>query len=69
MKKQLEIRIYPDGKIEGKTLGIKGKQCTEYIDVFEKMLRAKTTESAYTDEYYQTEETLLNEYNTINRNK
>lgn len=61
MKKQLEIRIYPDGKIESKTLGILGKKCTDYIAVLEDMTDARTTESSYTDDYYRTEEeTVIN---------
>ncbi len=55
MKKQMQIRIYSDGKIEAKTLGIKGKQCTDYIQILELLLKARTIESAYTEEYYQTE--------------
>lgn len=55
MKKQLQIRIYPDGKIEGKTLGIKGNKCTDYIVVLEKLLHARVIESAYTAEYQQSE--------------
>ena len=53
--KQLQIRIYPDGKIEGKTVGIKGKKCTDYIYILEQMLKSRTIESTYTDEYYQSE--------------
>ncbi len=56
MKQQIQIRIYPNGQIEAKTLGIKGKKCTDYINVLEEALQARTVESAYTDEYYQKEE-------------
>ena len=55
MKKQLQVRIYPDGKIDAKTLGIKGEKCTGYIKTFEDLLKARTVESSYTEEYYQTE--------------
>lgn len=55
LKRQLQIRIFPDGKIEGKTLGIQGKKCTDYISILEQMLKARAIESAYTDEYYQSE--------------
>jgi len=55
LKAQIQVRIYPDGKIETKTLGIKGKKCVDYIHAFEKMLHAKVIESNYTDEYYQVE--------------
>lgn len=56
MGKQIQLRIYPDGKIEAKTLGIKGKKCVDYIQVLEQMLKAKTVESAYTEEYNQVED-------------
>ena len=55
MKKQLQIRIHPDGKIDATTLGIKGEKCTDYLSVFEQLLKARTIESTYTDEYYQTD--------------
>lgn len=61
MKRQLQIRIFPDGKIEGKTLGIKGKKCTDYVAVLEKMLNSRVIESAYTEEYTQSESQELNE--------
>ena len=52
---QLQIRIYPDGRIEAQTSGIKGKKCQEYVKIFEELLEARTVDSSYTDEYYQTE--------------
>ena len=55
MKKQLQIRIYPNGKIDAETLGIKGKTCTDYMNVLEELLQARIVDSTYTEEYYQTE--------------
>lgn len=55
MRRQLQIKIYPDGKIEAKTLGIAGRECTGYISVLEALLHARTVESAYTQEYEQTQ--------------
>jgi hypothetical protein len=55
MKRQLQVRIYPDGKIDAKTLGIKGEKCTGYIKIFEEILKARAVESSYTEEYHQTE--------------
>jgi hypothetical protein len=52
------VRIYPDGKVEGKTLGVKGKECTAYIKAFEELLQARAVEGAYTNEYYQSEATV-----------
>jgi len=51
--RQLQIRIHPDGKIDAKTLGIKGKDCLTYIDALEKLLNAKVVSSEYTSEYYE----------------
>jgi len=59
MKKQLQIRINPDGMIEAKTLGIKGEKCTEYKEVLEHMLEARTVSYEYTEEYYQSEANVL----------
>jgi len=64
MKKQIQIKICSDGKIEAKTLGIKGEKCTDYINVLEKLLEAKTENSEYTDEYYQSE--TINDATIIN---
>ena len=55
MKKQLQIRIYPDGKIDAKTLGIIGEKCIDHIKIIEQLLNARVVESALTEEYYQTE--------------
>lgn len=56
MKKQMVVRIFPDGKTEAKTIGIKGKQCTAYIKKLEELLNAQTVESEFTKEYYQSQE-------------
>lgn len=63
MKKQIQIRIYPDGRIESKTLGVKGESCLGYIKEIENLTEAKTVSSEFTQEYYQVEtyETAYNE--------
>jgi len=63
MAKQIQIRVYPDGRIESKTLGVKGKSCLGYIKEIENLTEAKTVSSEFTQEYYQTEtyETAYNE--------
>lgn len=53
MGKQIQVQIYPDGKIEAKTIGVKGKQCKNYIPLLEQVLKARMVENVYTDEYYQ----------------
>lgn len=61
MKKQLEVRIYPDGKIEASTVGITGKSCANYRALLEKLMEAKTTAISYTDDYYADENQLEQE--------
>ena len=55
MGKQLQIRIYPDGHIEGETLNIKGKQCEKYLDVIAHLTEARIVDSEYTREFYEAE--------------
>ncbi|MGN0193782.1 MAG: DUF2997 domain-containing protein [Pseudoramibacter sp.] len=54
MKKQIQVRIFPDGRIEAETKNIKGNTCLKYIKPLEEMLQAKTVDSHFTDEYYET---------------
>ena len=50
MKKQVTIRVYPDGRIESETHGIKGKDCLKYIKEIEQLTGAKTYSSQFTEE-------------------
>lgn len=59
MAKRVRVQIFPDGRIQAETHGIKGKKCTEYIRILEEILEAETVESEYTAEYYVTEETTI----------
>lgn len=56
MSKRIQLRVYPDGRIEAEVQGVKGKTCTDYIAVLEELLEAETIESAFTPEYFETEE-------------
>jgi len=58
--KQIKLRIYEDGKIDAETKGVKGKACLGYIAILEALTGAVTVDSAFTEEYRQTEEVLLN---------
>ena len=55
MAKQINIRVYPDGRIESETVGIKGKSCMNYIKEVENLTGAKTVKSEFTNEYYEVE--------------
>ena len=56
MAKQIKIRVYPDGRIESETIGIKGKSCLGYIKDIENLTGAKVVHSEFTEEYHQQEE-------------
>ena len=53
MTKQIKIRVYPDGRIESETVGIKGKSCLNYIKEVEQLTGAKTVYSEFTEEFLQ----------------
>lgn len=55
ISKKIEIRIFPDGKIQAEVQGIKGKKCTDYIKIIEEILDAKTTISEPTKDFYENE--------------
>lgn len=54
--KQLRVQIFPDGQIKADVIGVKGKTCTDYIEILEQLLDAETIDSEYTAEYYETEQ-------------
>lgn len=58
MAEKVQIRILKDGSIEAVTNGIKGEKCVDYIRILEDLLEAETTNSNYTSEYYEIEQTL-----------
>lgn len=62
MTKQIKIRVYPDGRIESETVGIKGKSCLGYIKEIEQLTDAQVIHSEFTEEYYQNS-VMNNEYN------
>lgn len=54
-KKQIKIRIFPDGRIESETVNIKGKECLKYIKDIEQITDAQVIRSEFTKEYYQSD--------------
>ncbi|MCM3443108.1 DUF2997 domain-containing protein [Metabacillus halosaccharovorans] len=56
MEEKIVVRIFPDGRIQAETKGIKGEKCTNYMKVLEEILSARTLESTYTEEFYETEQ-------------
>ena len=63
-KKQLKIKLMPNGEIQMETIGIKGQKCREYIPLMESIADIKITEQKFTEEYYEQEEDIdLENYN------
>ena len=55
-KKQLKITLLPNGEIQMKTIGVKGKKCLDYIDFLKLLADVKIEKQEYTSEYYEEEE-------------
>ena len=55
-KKQLKIKLLPDGKIEMKTVGVKGKKCLGYVELFKLLADIKIDKQELTSEYYEEEQ-------------
>ncbi|MFV2046217.1 DUF2997 domain-containing protein [Metabacillus litoralis] len=51
--KQIKIKITEDGNIFAETVGIKGKECLQYIELLEELLDAESIDSGFTQEYYE----------------
>lgn len=60
-KKQLKIKILPNGEIQMQTQGIKGKKCLDYIEMMKLLADIKIEKQELTDEYYEQEETYYNQ--------
>ena len=55
MTKRVQLRIFPDGRVQAEVQGIKGKACTSYISMLEELVKAEAVDSSYTPEYFETE--------------
>ena len=55
MKKQLKIKLLPNGEIQMETKGIKGKKCLKYAEFLEQLADAKIHKQEFTSEYYEQE--------------
>ena len=52
---RINIRIFPDGRVQGDVQGVQGKKCTNYIKIIEDLVDGQTDESDYTEEFYEHE--------------
>lgn len=61
MEKRISIQIFPDGRIQAETQGIKGKKCTDYLQLLEEILEAEAVDSSYKPEFYEGESITLDQ--------
>lgn len=61
----IQLRIFPDGKVQGTVDGIKGKQCTDYVEIIEELTASRTWESHYTEDFYEHSMVRLQEEQSI----
>ena len=55
-KKQLKIKLLPNGEIQMETIGIKGKKCVDYVKIMEEIADIKIERREFTSEYYEEEQ-------------
>lgn len=60
MSKKLKIRLLPNGEIQMETVGVKGKECLDYIKLLQKLVDVKITKTELKDEYYETDAEITN---------
>lgn len=60
-KKQLKIKLLPNGEIKMETIGVKGKKCLDYVQMLKLLADVKITKQEFTNEYYETEQTVVNQ--------
>lgn len=65
--KKIKIKITEDGKIFAETIGLKGKDCLQYIELLEELLDAESIDSNYTNEYFESEIQTYRQNNQIIR--
>jgi len=66
MSRRIAITINRDGGIKAETLGIKGKNCLDYVPLLEELLDAETVQSAFTADYQAGEVHLPPSTTTVN---
>lgn len=65
-KKQLKIKLLPNGEIQMETVGIKGKKCLDYVKFIEQLVDGKVYKQEFTKEYYEHEEIYQDDVQNIN---
>lgn len=59
--KKLKIKLLPNGEIQMETIGIKGKKCLDYAEVLKKLVNVKITDTQLTQEYYETDNEIIDQ--------
>ena len=59
-KKQLKIKLLPNGEIQMQTIGIKGKKCVDYIKTMKALADIKIEKQEFTNEYYEEDQYSVN---------
>ena len=54
-RKQMLVRLYPDGRIDAETKGVKGQSCLKFMALLEQMMQASVVDSEFTKEFYEVE--------------
>ena len=62
-KKQLKIKILPNGEVQMQTQGIKGKKCLDYIEIMKLLGDFKIEKQELTSEYYEENEVYYSQEN------
>ncbi len=60
-KKQLKIKLLPNGEMQMETVGVKGKKCLDYVELFKILADAKIQKQELTKEYYEEEQEIYND--------
>lgn len=55
-KKQLKIKLLPNGEIQMQTVGVKGKKCLGYVEMLKLLADVRIEKQELTSEYYEQEE-------------
>ena len=63
-KKQLKIKLLPNGEIHMETVGVKGKKCLDYVEMLKFLADVRIEKQEFTPEYYEMEESELNQEKT-----
>ena len=59
-KKQLKIKILPNGEIQMQTVGVKGKKCLDYVELLKILADVRIEKQELTKEYYEENDTQYN---------